>query len=410
MLAEPFPFSLREAARRWVAPLLARIPDVSGLPRRRMMAVGAGVSALVHLLLLLLFAFGTLVFPKKVDPAAPSETPAPAPLEVQLMPRPDKQIAAAPEPKRTELLNLRGLEKPEEKPDHPDFEADRDMVAASEAPPTGLLPMPSQEGRTDLPSHDFATQEVQIGLSKPQPPPSPAAPAAPPVSPMYKPQPVAREALTAAEKAKPVDELPEPAKPLRATPPPLRLTEHPDASSLEIARATPEPKTKPKLRDDPQRETPVATPMEIARLTPPSPAQPAQPAQPPSITSRYVESLQKSRIEGNVSNRGKNGMNVVNTPMGRYHRRMCQQIESLWQLKTHEHPDLLNLSTVRVRYFVQPSGRVTGIEVLDNGGDRRHADICVEAIRQLKLDPLPPEAAPMLNEGALEMVFSFTLF
>jgi outer membrane biosynthesis protein TonB len=168
---------------------------------------------------------------------------------------------------------------------------------------------------------------------------------------------------------------------------------------LEIARE------KPQLKAEAQaRALPPTKPIEMAKATTPSPARPA------NIKERYQESLQKTRIEGNISNRGRAGVNSVNTPMGRYHRRMCQQIESIWTLKTRERPELLSTSTVRMRYQVRANGTVTDVQVLDNGGDSRHAQICVEAIEALKLEPLPPEATPLLSNGVLEMALSFTLF
>ena len=345
-----------------------------------------------------------MVIPHRADRAAAEPAAAPKALNVQLVPMPEKEIAARPE-KRSQLLNARGLSAPEEKPDSNEFESDKDMKAASESPATGLLPLPSQEGRTDSPSLDCKTQDVRIGLAKPEQvealraPPDKATNQPPaPVSPMYKPQPLATDQLASAERAKPADQLPEPAKAVRATPPPLKLSDKTGENVVEIARE------KPDKAEPPPKDVPAATPTTLAMATKPAPARP------PSVAERYQASLQKTRIEGNISNRGRAGVNSINTPMGRYHRRMCQQIESLWTLKTREHPELLGTSTVRIRYLVQGDGTVTNIEVLDTGGDARHAQICTETIRALKLDPLPPEATPLLSNGVLEMALSFTLF
>ena len=403
MLAEDLQLTVRDVSRRAIAPMVGWIPDVNAIPTRRLVAIGAIGSVFFHLIVLIVWVLLSMKFAFLQDrsTAAAAAPASSKPLVVQLVPMPEKEIAPRP-PKRSELLNARGLTAPEEKPDSNEYESDKDMRAASESAPTGLENLPSQEGRTDIPAQDFQTQDVRIGLAKPEQidalrtPPDPKA--TQPASPLYKPQPLANDQLASAERAKPADQLPEPAKAVKATPPPLKLSDKTGENVLEIARE------KPALADPVPKAVPTATPMKLAMATTPSPARP------PSVNQRYQESLQKTRIEGNISNRGRAGVNSINTPMGRYHRRMCQQIESIWTLKTREHPELLGTSTVRMRYLVQADGTVTDIQVLDAGGDPRHAQICTETLRTLKLEPLPPEATPLLSNGVLEMALSFTLF
>jgi hypothetical protein len=101
---------------------------------------------------------------------------------------------------------------------------------------------------------------------------------------------------------------------------------------------------------------------------------------------------------------------VASTPMGRYRRKMSQQLESLWTLKMADLPKDRPASTVRLEAKVLQSGKVTDVAVLEDGGDRAHAEICMAVMRALKLDPLPPEAAPLLEDGAMVMRLSFSRY
>jgi hypothetical protein len=96
--------------------------------------------------------------------------------------------------------------------------------------------------------------------------------------------------------------------------------------------------------------------------------------------------------------------------MGRYRRKMSQQLESLWTLKMADLPKDRPASTVRLEAKVLQSGKVTDVAVLEDGGDRAHAEICMAVMRALKLDPLPPEAAPLLEDGAMVMRLSFSRY
>ena len=83
---------MREAVSRITAPLLARIPDLSGVPPRRQAAIGLVASILVHVLILLVFLVGAMVLPKHVEPLAPAQKD----LEIQLVPMPTQALSLKP--------------------------------------------------------------------------------------------------------------------------------------------------------------------------------------------------------------------------------------------------------------------------------------------------------------------------
>jgi outer membrane biosynthesis protein TonB len=394
MQAEQTFDTVRNALARVLSPLVAWIPDVTAFPRKRQVAIAAIASIFFHLLIVTGFVVHEFVWPVHVEPPPPA--PA-APLNVQLVPKPQLHDDDDPLVKaRRQILDAKGLDESTTKPADAQFESDKDMIAGSRLPATGILPLPSQQGRTDLPGHDFRDQEVRLGVTPdPTPetlrPPDPTekqpASAPPSVTPLFIPQPLAPDTLASADKAKPVDPLPDPARTAKATPPPFKMSDKAE-NSVAMLVATP----KPKLAATPAPPAPPAT----------------MPAPPPSLTDRFRENMRKTGVEGNIVAKGNNGVNAVNTPMGRYKRRLSQQLESLWTLKRPG--ENAELGTVRVSIKLREDGSVQSARVIDDGGSPRHTEICMRVIQELRPEKMPPEAEPLLDDGVMEITFSFTIY
>jgi TonB family protein len=413
---------MREAVQRITDPLLARIPDYSRDPLQRQVAIGLAIAAVIHLILFILAAgvlYFTLPIPgfKNVDEEKPLEIQLVAPRE-----RSETERMQLDEKKAREILLSKGLESSTEKPDNPDFESDQDMKAGSELPATGLLPVPSQEGRTDLPGMSFAKQDVILGATENaasslfQAPKGNEPPRA-----IFKPQPLTQAQLDAANEAGPTAALPKVAatpaprfedrlKP--ATPAPLRKVPQPGENELAISTTKPNtpvpvPKGPDTLRPDvvdaPLTRPPMATPapMQMARLSTPPPA---------SAMKGYRENLEKTQIEGSISNRGRPGVNAVGTPLAKYMKGVSSLVGSRWQILVARDREWLALGSVRLRFTILPDGRIDNVVVEANDSNRNFADVCVQAVRDSKLDPLPPEATEQLRDGRLEIPFTFTLY
>jgi hypothetical protein len=387
--------TVRSALARVLSPLVAWIPDVTAFPRTRQVAIAAIASVVFHLLLVSFFVVHELVWPVRAEPPPAAST---APLNVQLVPKPASRDEEDPLVKaRRPLLDAKGLDESTEKPADAQFESDKDMIAGSKLPATGILPLPSQQGRTDLPGQDFRDQDVRLGvvpdptpetLRPPDPTEKQPASGAPSITPLFTPQPLAPDTLASADQAKPADQLPDPARTAKATPPPFKTSDKAE-NSMAMLMTTP----RPKLAATP---APPALP-----ATMPATAQ-------PSMTDRFRENLRKTGVEGNIVTKGNNGVNAVNSPMGRYKRRLSQQLESLWTLKRPG--ENAELGTVRVSIRLREDGTVQSAKVIDNGGSPRHTEICMRVIQELRPEKMPVEAEPLLDDGIMEITFSFTIY
>ena len=408
---------MREAINRLTLTLFGWIPDVSGIPPSRQVAIGGILAVLLHLLILFVGILISLIIP----PSCSNRTFAPSvtkpPLEVELVTKPEPEKMIQLQPPRRQLIGSLGLDAPAEKPKDPKFESDRDMVAGAESPATGLIPLPSQEGRTDLDGPSFKDQDVQLSLSKEtapstdskslqptdatQPSPATAQPPAAAVTPLYAPHPVAKNDLTKAEKAAPTEELPEPAKPTHATPPPLQKVDKPADNQIAVTRPSPMTTPGPMTKLEP-----VATPVpQYARLS----ATPA-PLPVPSFSRTYKEQLKKTRVEGMISNKGRNGIDQIATPAGRWLSQIQRAIGQNWNMFIRERAEYISTGIVRVSFNVTPEGRVRDIRVETSGGNQGLVEACLRAVRETPLPPPPPDLVAPLNGELIEQAISFNYY
>ncbi len=410
---------MRSAIDRWSAPLFAWIPDISAVPLRRQMVIGVGASIMLHLLAFIVMALlaGVVRQPVEVAPPKPQE------LTLEIIPLEEPKILPAPVEAEKQFIDSRGLaaSKPAE---NPIFESDKDMTEASEKAATGDLPLPSQEGRGRI-DNIFDNTKSMIGSVKEPPAPVPEIASAPPSPPV--PPPPAQE-VPAPPKPAPVSAVSTPAP--VATPPP-KTTDKPDARAF--AKATMEKlREVEKKRDDemalaakplpalpppvtkmekPAPEPPVLpaipvrpTPQQLAKLTTPSPL-----LQPPGKPG-YQPEQEKSRVEGRITNRGKNAVSSVATPLGKYKAQVYNAIGSRWLYYVKDQMDLLAIGTAKVSFFVTRTGRVQGIHVDGNTANASFAGVCERAIRDAEISQPPAGSLDQMRDGRLEYTITFTLY
>jgi hypothetical protein len=135
---------------------------------------------------------------------------------------------------------------------------------------------------------------------------------------------------------------------------------------------------------------------------PPSPPTPSQPE-----PSTHLQS-EKTRIDGGVTAAGPPGVDAIETPFGRYHRKLSNLIGSRWQLYLQEHPKDVGDVTILVK--LDTSGRVTATRVIANHSMDDLAELSTRAILESDLPPVPDDLAPMLRDGKLEITFNFNVY
>jgi len=312
--------------------------------RKAMQALAASI--LFHLLLILLIAAIFALSPV-VPPLVVEETA----VELTLIDPP------VPKPKdKAVYIETTDAQLSEKAPGNPVFESDKNTLAAASLPASGDAPLPSQEG-LQSPVLAFENQEYTPGREA-----RPSAPAAQP----------AQSAAPAppAPKAEPVS------TPRQTTQ--LALLEPPKPVS------TPKPQTQPA----------VQTPQTQAQNS----------SSPPG----YQPETRITRIEGNISTRGRSSVDAVGTPLGRYKKILSDAIGSRWYFYIKSNLDN-SPGTVSIRFFVSSDGKVSKVKVVSNSSNESVAECSLRAVVDAELPPIPKEIAPMLEKGRIETEFSFTV-
>jgi TonB family protein len=253
----------------------------------------------------------------------------------------------------------------------------------------------------------FADQDIRIGAKEEtvaaQSPPSPAqpesAPATPPPStqldasppPLFTPQPVAKEDLTKATTAQPQQDLPEPAKIARATPPPLEKVDRPAPNQIAVSKPAPESKPTPVTR------------IEMASLAKPTPQRapasktswmPALNTPRPLISQdahqRYREDLRKIRIDGQIANKGEPGVDAVATPAGRWWTNNWNAVGQNLDNSILQASQDPGLGRVVISFNIDAEGHIHDLQVEERTGTRAFEDACLHAIESTPIQPPPP--------------------
>jgi outer membrane biosynthesis protein TonB len=325
------------------------------------------LSCLIHGVLILLIAF---FFARKFTQQQAENAPPPeVTLEITPIDKKDRPVVDA--------KNIT-----DKAPENAPFQSDQNSKAASELPPEGALALPSQQGVVQ-PAMELQTQKhtsgekpaSQAGNPAPAQPPSPATPPTPPSPPS-----------------------PQPSPETQATP---QATPSPSPTS------TPPPNSLKLLEQAPQKSKQN------------SPSTPPSPPTPPSATSQpgtsgankgYQPETRQTVIRGNISNRGRSSVAAEATPIGRYKKSVADAIGSRWYYLVEHDMSLLSIGTVEVSFIVNQEGKVTGKRVVSATSNSSALQGCSLEAVGFKFAPIPPDIAKTLQNGSLEIDYSFTIY
>jgi len=185
------------------------------------------------------------------------------------------------------------------------------------------------------------------------------------------------------------------------------------AASLAQQGAQAQPTVAPQESATPQpsvQPTPMTKSEEFAMLTSRPTPRPTVVSTPQQQRSSYQPLKERTRLAGSITNRGTSAVNAVGTPLGRYQKTLFDAIGSHWYAYIEQKADLVSLGTTRVSFWVDRSGRVKNLKVLSNDSNEAFANVCLQAILDSKLPPIPEDVAGALPPEGLESEIAFTTF
>jgi outer membrane biosynthesis protein TonB len=175
--------------------------------------------------------------------------------------------------------------------------------------------------------------------------------------------------------------------------------------SLETQGARPQqnPASQQKAAQPAAQPEPITAAEQFALLTQKSAAALDAAAASSQARSAYRRQKERTNIAGNITNRGISSVNALGTPLGRYQKIVADSIGSRWYTYVDQKRDLINIGTLRLRFVIDPSGRVKNLKVTENSSNEAFASVCVQSVLEAHLPPIPEEVVKTLPPEGLEV-------
>jgi outer membrane biosynthesis protein TonB len=168
------------------------------------------------------------------------------------------------------------------------------------------------------------------------------------------------------------------------------------------AQAEQKPASQQKAAKPAAQPEPVTAAEQFALLTQKSAAA-LDAAASSQAASRYRRQKEKTHIAGNITNRGISSVNALGTPLGRYQKIVSDSIGSRWYTYVEQKRDLINIGTLRLRFVIAPNGQVKNLKVTENSSNEAFASVCVQAVIEAHLPPIPADVVKTLPPEGLEI-------
>ena len=175
--------------------------------------------------------------------------------------------------------------------------------------------------------------------------------------------------------------------------------------SLETKGAQPQQSSAPSQQKQAtaSQPEPITAAEQFALLTQKSTAALDRSATASQPASAYRRLKERNHIAGNITNRGISSVNALGTPLGRYQKIVADSIGSRWYTYVEQKRDLISIGTLRLRFYVDRSGKVKALKIIENSSNEAFANVCVQSVLEANLPPIPEDVANTLPPEGLEV-------
>jgi outer membrane biosynthesis protein TonB len=183
----------------------------------------------------------------------------------------------------------------------------------------------------------------------------------------------------------------------------MDLETHQYSLDTKGAQAEQKPASQQKAAQPAAQPEPITAAEQFALLTQKSAAALDAAAAASQARSAYRRQKERTHIAGNITNRGISSVNALGTPLGRYQKIVSDSIGSRWYTYVEQKRDLINIGTLRLRFVIDPSGRVKDLKVTENSSNEAFASVCVQSVLEAHLPPIPADVVKSLPPEGLEV-------
>src|SRR2546430_1347730 len=126
--------------------------------------------------------------------------------------------------------------------------------------------------------------------------------------------------------------------------------------------------------------------------------------------SAFIETDESKKAPEPKEKTFESNVNALGTPLGRYQKFLLDAIGSRWYAFVEQKRDLINIGTTRVVFVVDRDGHVKNLKIIENTGNETLANVCIQAVQDAQLPPMPDDLATTLPGDGFPMDIPFTVF
>ena len=130
---------------------------------------------------------------------------------------------------------------------------------------------------------------------------------------------------------------------------------------------------------------------------------------PPSETAFQPETIKK-RTLGKLSNLGEAALNVEETDLGHFKKKVDLAIQKSWHRARSAHADLVKYGSLKVRFWINQRGQIVDIRLLRNDADPVVVDFSISGILRAEIPEVPQKLIERTQDGRMEFEYEIIIY
>jgi outer membrane biosynthesis protein TonB len=118
----------------------------------------------------------------------------------------------------------------------------------------------------------------------------------------------------------------------------------------------------------------------------------------------------KKQLAGKLSNIGTAAIDVAETPLGHYKKKVDQAVQRSWHRARIARGDFAKYGSLKVRFWIDRSGKIVELKVVRNNADPVMLDFSISGIRNALLPPVPEELIKRTQDERMEFDYEIIIY
>lgn len=176
-----------------------------------------------------------------------------------------------------------------------------------------------------------------------------------------------------------------------------------------VEKEVPKAEIKENIKPREEKKTANGDPQGVALKKPVEDPKPTTKPAPAAVKDPMFRGNQsKTAITGSISRTGRSALDVVDTPMGRYHAQISRAVELEWQRNCVKRRDFIVPGYLTARFFIDAQGKVTSVNLVGEieGGEIQKG-FTLDSIREADIPAMPADVLKEMEGDSLELIFNF---